>query len=421
MKFTRYQKTVVAILAFLQFTVVLDFMILSPLGALLLKELDVAPAQFGLVVSAYAFSAGLSGLLAAGFADRFDRKKLLLFFYSGFVLGTALCGMAPSYGFLLMARTVTGLFGGVIGSISFAIIADLFPFEARGRVMGVVMTAFSASQILGIPAGLYLSNAFGWHAPFIMIASVSAVVGLVIFTKLRPVDEHLKRKSDRKPVHHLLSTVARPRYQWGFASTMLLSIGGFMLMPFGSAFCVHNLGIPLEKLPLLYMCTGLASIAAGPVLGKVSDALGKYPTFVAGSVVGLLLVLYYTHLGVTPLWFAIALNIVLFIAITARMVSAQALTSAVPEAPDRGAYMSIASSLQQLSGGVAASVAGLLVSQTGDGPIEHYDRLGFVVCGAMATTVGLMFQINRMVTGAPAMGAKLAASPIAATERPPAS
>jgi predicted MFS family arabinose efflux permease len=192
---------------------------------------------------------------------------------------------------------------------------------------------------------------------------------------------------------------------------MLLAIGGFMLMPFGSAFCVHNLGIPLEKLPVLYMCTGLASIAAGPTLGKVSDALGKYPTFVAGSVVGMVLVLYYTHLGVTPL----------FIAITARMVSAQALTSAVPEPQDRGAYMSIASSLQQLAGGVASSVAGLLVTQTGDGPIEHYDRLGFVVCGAMAATVGLMFQINRMVTGAPAGGPNAGPSPVATAGTPPAS
>jgi predicted MFS family arabinose efflux permease len=153
-KFTRYQVAVVAILAFLQFTVVMDFMILSPLGAMLMRDLGVSPAQFGLVVSAYAFSAGISGLLAAGFADKFDRKKLLLFFYSGLVLGTVLCGVAPSYRLLLGARTVTGLFGGVIGSISLAIVADLFPLAARGRVMGFVMTAFAASQVLGIPLGV---------------------------------------------------------------------------------------------------------------------------------------------------------------------------------------------------------------------------------------------------------------------------
>jgi predicted MFS family arabinose efflux permease len=413
MKLSRYQITVVAILAFLQFTVVLDFMILSPLGALLMKELAVTPKQFGLVVSAYAFAASGSGLLAAGFADKFDRKKLLLFFYSGFVLGTALCGLAPSYSFLLAARMFTGLFGGVIGSISLAIVADLFPFEVRGRVMGVVMSAFSASQVLGIPAGLYVSNAFGWHAPFLMIAGVSGAVGIAIFTLLRPIDEHLKKPASGNAFAHLLATVARPRYQWGFAATMLLAVGGFMLMPFGSAFAVHNLGIPLEKLPMVYMATGVATIFAGVVLGFVSDAIGKYRTFAIGSAGAIALVVYYTHLGVTPIWFVIAVNIVLFICITARMVASQALTSAVPEPQDRGGYMSISSSLQQLAGGVASSAAGLIVSQTGDGPLENYERLGYVVSAAVVTTVVLMFKIDRMVTSKPSPAL---APPVVASE-----
>ncbi len=399
MKLTRYQVTVVAILAFLQFTVVLDFMILSPLGALLMKAMRVTPAQFGLVVSAYALSAAVSGLLAAGFADRFDRKKLLLFFYCGFVAGTFLCGAAWSYPSLLIARMVTGLFGGVIGSISLAIVADLFPFEARGRVMGVVMSAFSASQVLGIPVGLLLSNAFGWHAPFLMIAVVSSAVGVVIAVRLRPIDEHLKKPSLRNPVVHLLGTLVRRRYQWGLASTMLLAVGGFMLMPFGSAFSVHNLGIPLEKLPMIYMATGLATIAAGPVLGRLSDRLGKYPTFVGGSAFAVALVVYYTHLGTTPIWWVIALSIALFTAITARMVSSQALTSAVPEPADRGAYMSISASLQQLAGAVASSAAGLIVTEGSGGRLEHYDRLGYVVSTAIGLTVLFMHKINRLVRG----------------------
>jgi predicted MFS family arabinose efflux permease len=413
MKFSRYQVTVVAILAFLQFTVVLDFMILSPLGALLLKVLRVTPAQFGLVVSVYAFSAAGSGLLAAGFADKFDRKKLLLFFYTGFVVGTLLCGIAWSYQSLLIARMVTGLFGGVIGSISLAVVADLFPFEARGRVMGAIMSAFSASQILGIPVGLYLSNAFGWHAPFLMIAAVASAVGVVIFVQLRPIDEHLKKPTGNALLH-LVATLTRPRYQWGFVSTMLLAVGGFMLMPFGSAFSVHNLGIPLEKLPMLYMMTGIATMAAGPLLGPVSDRVGKFPTFVGGSACAMVLVVYYTHLGVTPLWFVIALSILLFCAITARMVSSQALTSAIPEPQDRGAYMSISSSLQQVAGGVASSAAGLIVTQTGDGPLEHYDRLGYVVSMAIVITVLFMSKVNLLVRGGAAARPAQAAAPVIA-------
>ena len=397
MKFTPYQKFVVAILAFLQFTVVLDFMILSPLGAMLLKELHITTKQFGAAVSAYAFSASAAGILAAGFADKFDRKRMLLFFYSGFVVGTLLCGVAPSYQFLFVARMVTGLFGGVIGSISFAIIADLFPFEARGRVMGFVMTAFSASQVFGIPLGLYLSNHWGWHSPFLMIVSISAAVGVLIAAKLKPINEHLKTPSERNALRHLLKTLADRRYSWAFAATMLLAVGGFMLMPFGSTFCVENLGIPLGKLPAVYVATGVASFIAGPVLGRLSDALGKYPMFCLGSSLGMVLVVYYCGLGVTPLGTVIGLNIVLFIAITARMVSAQALSSAVPDPGDRGAFMAINSSLQQLAGGVASWTAGLIVVQTAAGPLQHYEELGYVVAGAMLTTLILMLKVNGLV------------------------
>jgi len=397
MKFTPYQTFVVAVLAFLQFTVVLDFMILSPLGAILLQELHITTKQFGAVVSAYAFSASAAGILAAGFADKFDRKRLLLFFYSGFVLGTLLCGIAPSYEFLFVARMVTGLFGGVIGSISFAIIADLFPFEARGRVMGFVMTAFSASQVLGIPLGLYLANRWGWHTPFLMIVAVGAAVGVLLALRLKPINEHLKVPSDGNALGHLLKTLAEPRYSWAFAATTLLAVGGFMLMPFGSTFSVQNMGIAVGKLPMIYVATGVASLIAGPLIGRLSDAIGKYPIFCIGSGVGMALVVYYCGLGITPIGTVIALNIILFIAITARMVSAQALSSAVPDARDRGAFMAINSSLQQLAGGIASSAAGFIVVQTAQGPLAHYEELGYVVAGAMSITVVLMFKVNRMV------------------------
>src|SRR5215469_18557378 len=189
--FTHYQRFVVAVLAFLQFSIVLDFMIISPLGAIIMPDLNIGPQRFGEVVSAYAFSAGASGFLAAGFADRFDRKRFLLFFYCGFIAGTALCALAPSYPLLLLARIVTSVFGGVIGSIVLAIATDLFPLAMRGRVMGVVQTAFSASQVLGIPAGLTIANIWGWHATFLAIILVATPVGLIIVLWMRPVVDHL--------------------------------------------------------------------------------------------------------------------------------------------------------------------------------------------------------------------------------------
>src|SRR6202161_123852 len=193
-KFSRYEKVVIGILGFLQFTVILDFMIISPLGAIVMPTLHISPQQFGLAVSSYAFSAGVSGFLAAGSADRFDRKRLLLFFYFGFMLGTLLCALAATYPMLLLARIVTGLFGGVIGSVVLAITTDLFPLEMRGRVMGFLGSGFAASQVLGLPAGLYFANHWGWHAPFLAILAVAVPVGLVILFTMRPVTAHLALK-----------------------------------------------------------------------------------------------------------------------------------------------------------------------------------------------------------------------------------
>lgn len=398
--FTSYQVFIIAILAILQFSVILDFMVLSPLGAILIEKLHIKTAQFGLVVSVYAFSAGISGLLAAGFADRFDRKKFLLFFYAGFLTGTVLCAVAPTYSFLLIARIVTGVFGGVIGSVSFAIISDLFKMEVRGRVMGFVQMAFAASQVLGLPIGLVLANNFGWHAPFWMIAGFGVIVGITIILWMKPVTDHLKIRSDQKnPFHHLKKTISQSNYIRAFLATTLLATGGFMLMPFGSAFSIFNLGLSLNQLPILYGVVGIFSIAFGPLIGKLSDKIGKYEIFAAGSSVSMIMVAVYTNLGVTPLWIIIILNIILFLGISSRMISSSALMTAIPEPQDRGAFMSINASVQQIAGGFASAIAGLIVFQTKSGALEHYNRLGYVVIGTMTLTLIMMYFLNKMVQG----------------------
>ncbi|CAD5280728.1 MULTISPECIES: MFS transporter [unclassified Imperialibacter] len=395
--FTQYETFVIAILAIIQFTVILDFMVLSPLGAMLLVELDITTSQFGLVVSAYAFSAGISGLLAAGFADKFDRKKLLLFFYSGFIIGTLLCGIAPNYHFLLAARIVTGVFGGVLGSVVFAIITDLFKLEVRGRVMGFVQMAFASSQVLGLPVGLYVANLWGWHSPFILIVGLAVGTATVIILFMKPVDEHLKLQTPGNPFKKLYKTVSQPVYLKAFGATALLATGGFMLMPFGSTFGVNNLGITLDQLPLVYMLTGISTIMVGPLAGKLSDLYGKYKIFTIGTFIGIATILIYCNLGITPLWIVIIINIAIFIGITARMISASALMTAIPEPRERGAFMGVNSSIQQVSGGFASALAGIIVIQTPAGPLERYDLLGYVVTGTMLVTILMMSVINKIV------------------------
>lgn len=397
MKFTGYQKFVVAILAFLQFSIILDFMIIAPLGAIVMPALQIGPQEFSTVVSAYAFSAGLSSLLAAGFADRFDRKKLLLFFYTGFILGTGLCAVASDFHLLLLARIVTGVFGGVIGSVVLAISTDLFPLEMRGRVMGFVQTAFAASQILGLPVGLYLANRWNWHAPFIMIVAVGSVVGIVILMCLKPVNMHLALKQEHSPLAHLLHTVAEPRYLLAFATVTLLATGGFMIMPFSSAYTVNNLGISLEQLPMVYLVTGLCTIFAGPLIGRASDRLGKFPVFLFGTLTSIVMVITYTNLGPIPFAAVIVVNVVMFVGIFSRMISAQALMSAIPKVTQRGAFNAVSSSLQQVSGGVASVIAGLIVAQGADGRITHFKVLGYVVAGVSLVTLTFMYRIHRSI------------------------
>jgi predicted MFS family arabinose efflux permease len=399
--FTGYQKFVVALLAFLQFTIILDFMIVSPLGAILMPALKITPAQFGVVVSVYAFSAGLSGFLAAGFADRYDRKKLLLFFYTGFVLGTLMCGLVNTFEALVAARVITGLFGGVIGSIVFAIVTDLFPLEQRGRVMGFVQTAFAASQLLGLPAGLYFSNLWGWHAPFIMMVVVSALVGVAIFIYLRPIDAHLTIQTDRNAVHHLLQTISTPRYLLAFAATAFLTVGGFMLTPFGSAYTVHNLGISVDKLPLIYLVSGLSSIFAGPLVGRACDTFGSFRVFFFGTMVSVFTVLIYTQLGITPLALVLLVNVVMFVGVFSRMVPSQTLLSAIPAPDSRGAFMSVNSSIQQVAGGCASAFAGLLVTEGPNGVLQNFEVVGYVVIATALVTLFLTWIIYGSLPDAP--------------------
>ncbi|MFD2556408.1 MFS transporter [Sphingobacterium tabacisoli] len=398
-RFSSYERTVIFLLAITQFTVVLDFMVMSPLGDMLVKSMDINASSFGNIVSAYAYSAGISGLLTAGFADRFDRKKLLVFFYIGFVVGTAFCGLADSYATIVAARIITGLFGGVIGSISMAILTDVFPMEKRGRVMGFVQMGFGASQVLGIPIGLYVANHQGWEAPFIYIAGFSVLILIGIVLLLKPVNAHLMNNtSDRNVLSHLLTTLRRSAYQRGFLTTSLLSLGGFMMMPYGTIFAVNNLDVHEDQLPILFMVSGLVSLLFMPMIGRLSDRFDKLKLFGVGSIWLIIFCLIYTNLNGVPFWLVLVLNTGIMLGVLCRMVPSMALISAVPDDSDRGAYMSIQASLQQIAGGIAATIAGLIVYQkTSTSALEHYDIVGYVVAVCVLLTLVLMYYINRYV------------------------
>lgn len=397
-KFSPYQILVITILALTQFTVVLDFMVMSPLGDKLMKAMQLTPQQFGIAMFSYAFSAGISGFLTAGFADSFDRKKLLLFFYIGFIVGTLFCGLANTYPLLIAARVFTGVFGGVIGSISMAIVSDLFTLEQRGRVMGFMQMGFGASQVLGIPISLYIANRWGWQSPFFLIVVLAFIIWLVLTLKLKPITKHLEVKNKDNALKHLIHTISQKNYRIGFLATALMSLGGFMIMPWGSVYAINNLNVTEAQLPLLFMISGVATLIIMPIIGKLSDKIDKFKLFTIASAWMIMVVLIYANLVPVPFWIVVILNVMMMMGVMARMIPSVALVSALPELRDRGAFMSINSSLQQLAGGIAAAIGGMIVVQKDNfSPIEHYDTLALVVAIFVGICVYVLSLVSKIV------------------------
>jgi predicted MFS family arabinose efflux permease len=376
-------------------------MVMSPLGDMLMKSMGLSTSQFGLCVSAYAFSAGISGLLTAGFADRFDRKSLLLFFYIGFIAGTLFCGLADTYPKLLLARIFTGIFGGVIGSISMAIVTDMFVIENRGRVIGYLQMGFGGSQVLGIPISLYIANHWGWQSPFLMIVALASLILFAIIIKLKPVNEHLLLKSERNAIEHLWHTLTLRKYRIGFLATAFLSLGGFMMMPWGSAFAINNLNVTSQQLPILYMVSGITALFIMPVIGKLSDRFDKFTIFTVASVLLSIVVIIYTNLGPVAFWVVLLMNLGFMVGIMSRMVPAVALSSALPEKQDRGAFMGINASLQQIAGGIAAAFGGMVVVQKDKfSPLEHYDTLGYIIVFLSIVSIFLIRRVSKLIKSA---------------------
>jgi predicted MFS family arabinose efflux permease len=418
LKLSSYQIFVIVMLAMTQFTVILDFMVMSPLGDLLMKSMQLTPRQFGFANSGYAFSAGIVGLFTAGFADRFDRKKMLLFFYVGFIFGTLFCGLVTNYPMLIAARIFTGIFGGVIGAISMAIVTDIFVVEQRGRVMGFMQMGFGASQVLGIPISLFLANAWGWQMPFMMIVGLSTMIWLLIIFKLQPITTHLKLQTEKNWASHLGKTIAQKHYRMGFLATSFLSLGGFMMMPWGSVFAINNLGVTKDQLPHLFMFSGLCSLIVMPLIGRLSDKFDKFTIFTIASVWTMVMVAIYTNLTPIPFVYLVIMNVLFMMGIMSRIVPAMALTSALPEMKDRGAFMSINSSLQQISGGFAAAIGGLIVVQKDNfSPLEHYNTLGYLIICLSIISIFLVFRISKLTKNKTAAAKEIVIDPSSETDK----
>lgn len=366
------------VMAGIQFVHIMDFMIMMPLQEFLVPIFGVTPATFSYLVSAYGFAAFTASVTASFFADRFDRKRVLILGFAGFVVGTFACALAPSYAMLLVARIVSGLFGGMITAQILAIIGDTFAFEVRGQAMGVIMTGFALAAVLGVPLGLFAATHLGWHAPFWGAGLIGCGL-LIATTKLvPPMRSHLISNKNHDPLGIHRSIMHNRQLQGGLLMMFLLILAQFSIVPFIAPYLEVNVGLSKNELALMYFVGGSASLLTSPLIGKWADRFGKKRVllcFVALSTIPVLLV---THLPPLALPTVLFVTTLFFIIGGGRMVPAQALMTAIVPAQQRGGFMNINSSLQQLAVGLAAWLSGNIVAKNAAGYLEHYGSVGWL-------------------------------------------
>ncbi|MCU0326975.1 MAG: MFS transporter [Spirosomaceae bacterium] len=385
---TYKEKLLLFVLASVNFTHIMDFMIMMPMGPQLMDIFDISPRQFGFVVSSYSLSAGISGFLAAFFVDRFDRKKVLLFAYIGFTIGTFACAFAPTYFLLCAARVLAGLFGGMIGSQVLSIVADTFSYERRASAMGSVMMAFSLASVIGVPAGLYLANHFSWHAPFLVVGGLGVLVIFMIIRFVPILDGHLKGNAESKNPIHVITDIAKNSNQMrALGLSVIIMLGHFSIIPFISPSLVGNAGFSQENIYLIYLVGGAVTIVTAPIVGKIADKKGKYPVFVVFALLSLIPIWLITNLFVVPLYVILVISAIFFIFSNGRLIPTQAMVSSVVTPQQRGGFMAINSSVQLLAQAIATNIGGLIIHKTASGYIENYHFVGYFAIFMIAISI----------------------------------
>ncbi|MFP8836050.1 MFS transporter [Hydrogenophaga sp. XSHU_21] len=394
----RRERWLLLTIAGIQFTHILDFMIMMPLGPQFTRLFGISDAQFGLLVSAYTLSAGISGLLAATYVDRFDRRALLLWLYALFALATLACGLATGYSFLMVARIAAGVFGGVLSALAQTIVADVVPFERRGRAMGIVMSAFSVSTVAGVPIGLWLAAWFDWHATFFAIALLCALFCAGAWLTLPPLRAHLHE--GRPTVWRGIGQVLVERNHWlAFAMTALMMFTGFTVIPFITIFMQANVGLTDSDIPAIYLAGGAVTLLTARWVGRMTDRLGKVPTYQRLAMAATVPIMATTLLPPWPLAAVLVVSTAFFALTAGRMIPGMAIVTSAAEPRLRGTFMVLNSSVQSAAMGMASLVGGLIISRDAAGRVEHYWVAGLIGVAASFASIALARRLQ--MHGAP--------------------
>jgi predicted MFS family arabinose efflux permease len=385
-------------LAGVQFTHILDFMIMMPLGPQFRALFGISDAQFGLLVSAYTLAAGASGLLASTYIDRFGRKRLLVVLYVLFGLATLACGLAPGYAFLMGARIAAGLFGGVLSALCQTIVADVIPFERRGRAMGIVMTSFSVSTVAGVPLGLWLAAHFSWHMPFFGIAALCGVLVVLAALTMPVLKAHMDggRATAWGPLAQVLADRNHLR---AFLLSALSMFAGFTVIPYLTLYMQANGGLRPDQIPLIYLCGGVVTLFTARWFGRLTDRLGKVATFRRLALAAIVPMVGVTLVGGLPLAAVLLMTTLMFTFMSGRMIPGMALVGSAAQPRVRGTFMTLNASVQSAAMGLAAFIGGQLIGRDAQGLVSHYWHAASL--GALASLAAIWLAPKLVLHGAP--------------------
>lgn len=380
-------------LAGIQFSHVLDFMIMMPLGPLFIEVLGISTHQFGLLVASYSFSAALSGLFAATFVDRFERKRLTLVMFSLFGLATLACALAPSYVTLLIARGLAGAFGGVLGALVQTMVGDVIPFARRAKAGSMISSAFSFSTVAGVPISLWLANHFGWRAPFLFIA-VLVVLFIAVGIRILPeLSAHISTEKQRHPFAALFTVLRDRNHQRALLFSALLILAGFSVIPYITLYAVHNINISQHDVPLIYWAGGAATLFTARLIGHYADLYGKVRVYRLVALAATLPILLITQSTAAPLWLWLIFTTLFFVLVSGRFIPAMAVITSATQPKLRGTFMSLNSTTQSLAMGLASSLAGYIISQDATGKIVNYATVGYIAVAANLVAIGFVSRI----------------------------
>jgi MFS transporter, DHA1 family, inner membrane transport protein len=369
---------------------------MMPLSNLLMPLWKLNTNQFAQVVAGYPIAAFCSAFCAIFFADKFDRKYLLLFAYGGFLIATFMCGQATGYTSMLLARIVTGLFGGMIGAQVMSMIGDFVPYERRGQAMGILMSGFALASVIGVPLSLYLANKFSWNFPFYLISLLGIILYIVLWKVLPNFRAHMavpvKLKERAENFLHIFKNKTQI-----IALTLgsCLMMGHFFIIPLINPYLVNNVKVDIGKTPLVYLFGGIATIIASNITGKLADKYGKYIVFRISILFAFPCIFIISNMQVMPLWQVLSLYAIWFAVTTSRSVPAQAMITQSVTAQTRGSFMSFSSCLQSLGTGIATLTSGLLTSNDTNGYIHGYSHLGYVSMAVIGFCFYLGWVLNK--------------------------